>query len=93
MTTGEWLLDAQGGNTRALNDVFCTFCVLTSPVGNVYTGVVVNAFADYKVNLLLISNCKCGLVVTWQTSVARDAVMSHILLFCVVKPPMWQTMA
>ena len=44
--------------------------------------------------LLPLSGCKCALVVTlWQTSVARDAVMSHIMLCCVVEPPMWQTMA
>ena len=56
--------------------------------------IVVNVFADYKVNLLPLSGCKCGLVVTlWQTSVIGDAVVFHILLCCVVKPPMWQTMA
>ena len=64
-----------------------------SPGANDYTGIVVNVFADYMVNLLPLSGCKCGLVVTWQTSETREAVMSHILLCCVVKPPMWQTMA
>ena len=44
--------------------------------------------------LLPFISCKCGLVATlWQSSVTKDAVMSHILLCCVVRPPMWQTMA
>ena len=47
------------------------------------------------VKLLPFIGCNCDLVAKlWQISVTRDAVMSHcILLCCVVKPPMWQTMA
>ena len=53
---------------------------------------LLSVFANCMVNLLPLIGCKCSLVVTlWQTSVTRDAVMSHILLCCVVNPPMLQT--
>ena len=90
----------RGMATRCIGEEYpcvkwCVLYILCSviPWGKCM-GIGVNVFADYKVNLLLLSGCKCGLVVTlWQTSETREDVMSHILLCCVVKPPMWQTMA